>query len=406
MELIDSFADIGTSDGNWASYSKDKVQKGNLFHLQQFKQENPAVSIGVSIGGQSHSHSFGQMISCAQSRKQFIDSLVEFLVAFQFDFVDVDFEFPSNGEQAQNLLLFMQELHFSTSKDGMFITMAIPTTAYHLQHFKLEEMQQFVRFFNVMAYGYGEYWRQTVEFNAPLYAEGICIDATVEYLVDKRGISPSKLVLGIPAYCVAFEGCTEMHEVHKGPFGGFGDGGMLDYKELEKHILNASKTEINLKNATAYTVCSENALITHETPETVKEKWEYLHKRGLGGMMVWHIAADSAEKSLFSAIEVEEAEEEEERVANVMLDQSDVVGGTIDVEEERSDAKETKDLVQEGKGDVGETKDLVDAIEHPVQKTHLVQKTLLVEETHLIQETKDCLPTDQDDTLPKDQKDK
>jgi len=74
----------------------------------------PSVKVMVAIGGWNNGGTpFSVMVKTANSRRQFIDSVLEFLKQYKFDGLDLDWEYPGlrGGDpdvDKQNLNLLVQ----------------------------------------------------------------------------------------------------------------------------------------------------------------------------------------------------------------------------------------------------------------------------------------------------------
>ena len=90
----------------------------NLAALVALKQENPSLTVLVSIGGWLWSGNFSDVALTKESRKVFIQSAVEFVERYKLDGVDIDWEYPGQigagnhfrPVDKQNYTLLLKEL--------------------------------------------------------------------------------------------------------------------------------------------------------------------------------------------------------------------------------------------------------------------------------------------------------
>lgn len=70
------------------------------------------------------------MASTDKSREDFVESALRFLVAFNFDGLDVDWEYPGQrggiAEDKQNFVLLLKQMHSRFSKWDLEISIAAP----------------------------------------------------------------------------------------------------------------------------------------------------------------------------------------------------------------------------------------------------------------------------------------
>ncbi len=94
------------------------VDEANFATLVGLKQQNPSLQVLVSVGGWIWSGNFSDMVLTTQSRRRFIESVVEFVDRYKLDGLDIDWEYPGmtgNGnrfrpEDKRNFTLVLKEL--------------------------------------------------------------------------------------------------------------------------------------------------------------------------------------------------------------------------------------------------------------------------------------------------------
>src|SRR5579864_8624391 len=90
----------------------------NFAFLASLKQQNPDLTVLVSVGGWLWSTNFSDVALTPQSRAVFIQSVMDFLAQYQLDGLDIDWEYPGmpgaghpfRSVDKQNFTLVLKEL--------------------------------------------------------------------------------------------------------------------------------------------------------------------------------------------------------------------------------------------------------------------------------------------------------
>jgi chitinase len=256
----------------------------------------------LSIGGWTYSPNFANIGNPAW-RAQFVESSVRLVEDVGLDGLDIDYEYPKTAADADAYVQLLGELragleNLAKSKgapQGQYqLTVAAPCGVDNVSILKIQAMDSFLDFWNLMAYDFAGSWDQVAGHQANLYADnnGQSVDKAVNlYLA--AGVPPHKLTLGLPAYGRAF--CNTQGPGT--PFSGVGKGswedGMWDYKALpppgaeviNDHRLGASYSFDR----------NTGTMISYDTQAIVIQKAQYINKMGLGGAMWWELDADATE---------------------------------------------------------------------------------------------------------------
>jgi chitinase len=145
------------------------------------------VKVLISVGGWGWDEQFEKLAGHSATRTAFVQNLVKIVEHYQFDGVDMDWEYPDPGQSAQNFLALMQELRSALPKDKLLTAAVvalgeygegIPDAAFALMDF-----------INIMAYD-----NSGAEHSSMDYAQ-----SALDYWLG-RGLLPEKVTLGVPFY--------------------------------------------------------------------------------------------------------------------------------------------------------------------------------------------------------------
>jgi chitinase len=317
LALGDPCLDIGQCDSTAAPPAKDG---GNFAELRRLKDRYPRLKLLVAAGGWSGSGRFSDVALTPESRQKFAQSAVDVIIRRSpglFDGIDIDWEYPVRGglatnvtrpDDRQNCTLLLQalrhELDAQGKRDGRQYLLTIATIAGPgvFTQLELGPVAATVDWFNVMTYDFHS-GSKIAHFNAPLYTAtgdptpGYTVDSTMRRYI-AGGVSPSKLVVGVPFYGRVYGGIGAandgLFQPVTGPVPNEWKTG-TDYKAIVRRdpaslgfrrVMHPEARVPFLYNATTGT------WITYDDAESVAEKAAYVRAHGLGGVMAWEIGGD------------------------------------------------------------------------------------------------------------------
>lgn len=259
----------------------------------------------LSIGGWTFSPSFAAAAGSETSRQNFAHTAVTLMKDWGFDGIDIDWEYPADASQAENMILLLQTIrqeldcYSSAFASGyhFILSIAAPAGPSHFNILQLSTIGKIVDYVNVMAYDFAGSWGQYSGHTSNLYhnvnnpnATPFNVDDAIR--VYSENITSRKIVLGMPVYGHSFEQTSGIGEIFSGvgPGEWNDDSGTWDYKVLPK----AGAVMKYDDKAEAYYSYDDSTreLISFDTIDTVKKKVEYLKNLNLGGSMFWEASAD------------------------------------------------------------------------------------------------------------------
>ncbi|KAJ7220596.1 glycoside hydrolase superfamily [Mycena pura] len=311
--LYYSFASIDPDSFQVVPASSSDVPQYTEF--TNLKQSNPNLKTYISVGGWAFNDPptqqvFSNTAGSATNRQTFATSLVNFLIQYGFDGVDIDWEYPvacerggSPGDKA-NFVLLMQTIRQTVSSGHSFgLTFTTPSSYWYLQHFDLLGLLQYADWTNLMSYDLHGVWdAKDVYIGSVVQAHTNLteIEQSIQ-LFQRVGVPLDKITLGIGFYGRSFElsdpTCTTPGCHFSGPAPGGActqADGILSFSEIEQ-ILSQSTVQPVYDQAAQvkYLVYNDNDWISYDDAETLTAKVNFAKGAGLGGLMVWAVDLDN-----------------------------------------------------------------------------------------------------------------
>jgi aryl-phospho-beta-D-glucosidase BglC (GH1 family) len=217
------------------------------------------VKVIISVGGGGGGDAFRSIVPNASLRTTFVNNMLNFCNTYKVDGVDIDWEYPGDGTEANNFALLMSELSAKMHANGKLCTAAV--IAYGGTSITNSVFSS-VDFLNIMAYDENSYQHSTYDLGVQ----------SVNYWVG-RGLPVSKAILGVPFY---------------------GRDNCCAYKTVGYNDILAMGGS---PNADTY-----NNQIGYNGIPTMKKKTNYA-MQSAGGIMIWSLDTDvKGPNSLLSAI--------------------------------------------------------------------------------------------------------
>ncbi|KAL4913763.1 glycoside hydrolase superfamily [Aspergillus aurantiobrunneus] len=315
--LSDTYSDLEKHypSDSWNDQGNNNVY-GCVKQLYLLKKQNRHLKILLSIGGWTYSKNFAQPASTPQGRRTFAESAVRLMGDLGMDGVDVDWEYPENEAQANDFVELLRETRqeldrysATNARNSPFLlSVASPAGPAKYSTLDLARMDQYLTFWNLMAYDYSGSWDTITGHNANLYASTSnppstpfnTHDAVTAYI--SAGIAPEKINLGLPLYGRSFTGTegpgTAFESVgYQGSF----EAGVWDYKALPRD--GASVTEVDEVGASYSFDPVKREMVSFDSVGVVRRKGQYVRAAGLGGGMWWESSGDREVGSGGSLIE-------------------------------------------------------------------------------------------------------
>ncbi|KAK0041722.1 chitinase-3-like protein 1 [Biomphalaria pfeifferi] len=306
--IIYAFGKIDGSNTNLQTPSDEK----RYMLFTDLKKQNFQLRTLLSIGGENdHGEGF---VSVSQNNSQtgvFASRAVAFLRKYNFDGLDIDWEFP-NINTSENFVRILKSLRQAFDQDTtsprLLLTIAAPAGSSNMRGFNITEINKYVDYVSLMTYDFVDArYSEVTNFNSPLYSRNssafnqeFSTNWTVhEY--EKLGLHLNKTLIGVSGtakwlYLNNSENSIPGSPIVKGFLKNstaYGITGGLAYPEVCQYIRdnNGTKIVFDEQQRARYLVNGRD-WITYDDPEVIKNKTDWAVRIGVAGIMLWSLDQD------------------------------------------------------------------------------------------------------------------
>ncbi|KRX99249.1 putative chitinase 3 [Trichinella pseudospiralis] len=282
--------------------------------LMKFKLYNPNLKIILSVGGATMGTQKFKLISGSdENRKTFSESAIKFCRLYDFDGLDIDWEYPDTLTDKKNLVLLSRVLlqkfteeSIQSGKPRLLLTSAV--TANHVKAdigYDVPELAKLWDFMNLMSYDLRGAWDPITGMNSPLFSRSTdpthvkkwnIADAAYHYY--KRGMPKDKIIIGLATYGRGWKlknrsdfsvgaatiGASDSTKYVREP-------GVCSYYEVCEMLQAGGKRYWDYQTRSPYLV-KDDQWFSYDDPQSFREKLEWLKTEGYGGAFVWTLDFD------------------------------------------------------------------------------------------------------------------
>jgi len=272
------------------------------------------VKLLPSIGGWNDSYNFPAIAADPAKRQNFIDDCLGLIDTYNFDGVDMDWEYPGyapNGgtpQDKQNFTILMQELrdaldvHENETGEEYMLTSCFSVDRDKMEQVEWENILPLVDMVNLMTYDFHGSWDPESNHHTPLYSPAVgdpewCFDGAFTVLTQEFDVPAEMINLGIGFYGKALANCTRLYGAHTGYDGSTfweDEGQPLYYNILKKTDMFTAFWDDQVK--CPYLLGNAiNTFVTFDNPLSVGYKAQYVMDNNAHGIIIWEITGDYIE---------------------------------------------------------------------------------------------------------------
>ncbi|XP_053207036.1 uncharacterized protein LOC128391212, partial [Panonychus citri] len=335
----DGTINIGSPDRKNSANIAEETEKARkrLEHLMSLRSMYPHVKIMFAVGGWENSQYFSAIASSPSMRQTFMSSVIKMIETWEFDGVDIDWEYPVTGganegvpSDKENYVTLMKEMRGLLDslqsekgrKDKYLLSFAGAAGQWTLDPgFDLPGLLKYADFANIMTYDYFGAWASKwgaytgppapLFFGMPPRFSGKTNTAwTVKYYTCKSKL-PHKLNMGVPFYGRYWKNVGDPVDGKDGMWrtatavNGKFEGDFVPWDKIGSDYLSNPSFTVTFheKSKTPYAWSpSTKTFLGFENEQSLGEKVKYAVDKNVGGLMVWAVDLDDDELTLLDIV--------------------------------------------------------------------------------------------------------
>lgn len=271
------------------------------------------VEIYPSIGGWTLSENFPGLAANPNARKNFADNCVKLIEDYDFDGIDIDWEYPTYAahgggpDDTENYTLLTKEIRDALDALGQAnnrfygLTAAMPCGPDLINGIDLGEVKNILTEFNLMTYDFHGSWSPKTAPNAPLYdftgSPELSVHGCTENFL-KGGVTKDQINIGLPFYGRSFlatigSTINDFNQAYAGDAdlkAWADDEGTPQYFNIRKKL--SQFTSVRHEQTKTQFAYNTFGFVSYDDELAICDKTEYAMDNDLLGFIIWEVSGD------------------------------------------------------------------------------------------------------------------
>ncbi|MDD4212459.1 MAG: glycoside hydrolase family 18 protein [Bacilli bacterium] len=291
------------------NYSFGKIVNGELSvrsleNLQNvLRLRAKGVRIVIVIDGVSTNtrEAFVQAASSEENREKLATSIANVIEQYQFDGVDLDWEFPNGTTEKNNFSLLVKRIRekLDESDRDLILSAAVRSGGYST-HYNLVELNKYLDYLHIMSYGMSG--SNTARHQSALMNStysSFSISSSVNMYIN-GGMDRDKVVFGIPFYVKVGTLANPTLPALGQSLSNYYSVGYSSF--MATTFVQQNFVEYFDAAAQVYYAVGTTQFASYDNPESIRLKCEWAIENGIAGVMFWDYGHDQAGGTLLQAI--------------------------------------------------------------------------------------------------------
>nr|BAF81106.1 chitinase like protein1 [Dicyema japonicum]BAF81107.1 chitinase like protein1 [Dicyema japonicum] len=267
----------------------------NYNKVTSLKNKNSDLKVLLSIRGNDE---LIRKLKNETNRALFASNAREYLKKYNFDGLDINWEYPRN-KTIYTLFLKTLSEEFKRDSSGTYLLTAFASANRNnsTRLYEIRNISKYLDYINIKTYDYYNESSKVVRHPSGLFClnsdDQLCADSSVEYW-NSNGAPLSKIVIGVPTYARGYKTTTKNPQIGDSVVDTTAPGSILHLRGKLAYFEYCNEDYRNVWNDTQKAAhgVKDYYWLGYETPQSIREKANYVESKGLAGMFVWTLDYD------------------------------------------------------------------------------------------------------------------